>query len=66
MLELNHERIVSVMMPCRISVYEKDDGKTYVALINTNALSGGMPENIRRVMNAAADETVEIVRKVTT
>lgn len=64
MLELNHERIISVMMPCRISVYEKDDGKTYVALINTTALSGGMPENIRKVMNAASDETIEIVGEV--
>jgi uncharacterized protein (DUF302 family) len=26
--ELNDERIMSVMMPCRISVYLKDDGKT--------------------------------------
>ena len=27
MLELNHERIMSVMMPCRISVYVKDTGE---------------------------------------
>ena len=38
MLELNDERIMSVMMPCRISVYEKDDGKTYVSLINVEAM----------------------------
>src|SRR4030066_2446642 len=34
MLELNDERIMSVMMPCRISVYVKDDGKTYMALVD--------------------------------
>jgi uncharacterized protein (DUF302 family) len=64
MLELNHERIISVMMPCRISVYEKDDGKTYVALINSGAMAAGLPVNIGKVMKAASDETIEIVGTV--
>jgi uncharacterized protein (DUF302 family) len=65
MLELNHERIISVMMPCRISVYEKEDKKTYVALINAGALAKDLPHNIARVMKAASDETFEIVKTVT-
>ena len=65
MLELNHERIMSVMMPCRISVYVKDDGKTYTALVNGAELSAGQPENIAKVMKAASDETMEIVKTVT-
>lgn len=64
MLELNHERIVSVMMPCRISVYEKEDGKTYVALINSGAMANGLQDNIAKVMKAASDETFEIVKAV--
>ena len=64
MLELNHERIISVMMPCRISVYEKEDGKAYVALINSGAMAKGLPDNIAKVMIAAADETIEIVKSV--
>jgi len=64
MLELNHERIISVMMPCRISVYEKDDGKTYVALVNAGSMATGMPDNIAGVMKSAADETLEIVKTV--
>ncbi len=64
MLEKNHERIVSVMMPCRISVYLKDDGKTYVSLINGSALSSEMPENIKKVMTDASDEVFEIVKLV--
>lgn len=64
MLELNHERIVSVMMPCRISVYIKDDGKTYTALINGGEIASGLAENIARVMKAASDETMEIVKVV--
>lgn len=64
MLELNHERIMSVMMPCRISVYVKDDGKTYIALVNGAELSAGHPEKIAKVMKAASDETMEIVKTV--
>jgi len=64
MLEKNDERIVSVMMPCRISVYLKDDGKTYVALINGSALVGGMPENVKNVMIEASDEVFKIVGSV--
>jgi uncharacterized protein (DUF302 family) len=60
MLELNDERIISVMMPCRISVYEKDDGNTYLGLINVASLASGLPANIAGVMNAASDETFEI------
>lgn len=64
MLELNDERIMSVMMPCRISVYLKNDGKTYIALINAGDLVAGQPENIAGVMKAAADETFEIVKSL--
>ncbi|MHC1703685.1 MAG: DUF302 domain-containing protein [Tenuifilaceae bacterium] len=64
MLEKSDERIVSVMMPCRISVYQKEDGKAYVALINTSAMIAGMPSTIANVMKAASDETFEIVKSV--
>jgi len=64
MLELNDERIISVMMPCRISVYEKEDGKTYVSLINAGEMSESLPANIAKVMKEASDETFDIVRVV--
>lgn len=64
MLELNDERIVSVMMPCRISVYLKDDGKTYIALLNGGEISSGMAPNIAGVMKAASDETLVIANVV--
>ena len=65
MLELNHERIMSVMMPCRISVYIKEDGKTYTALLNGAEMSADQPARIAEVMKAASDETFEIVKIVT-
>ena len=64
-LELNDERIMSVMMPCRISVYLKDDDRTYTSLINGGELASGLSEKITRVMKAASDETFEIVKSVT-
>lgn len=64
MLELSDERIISVMMPCRISVYEKADGKTYIALINAGSMAKELPGNIASVMKAASDETFEIVKRV--
>ena len=64
MLELNDERIISVMMPCRISVYEKEDGKTYIALMNYGNMAMGMPANIAAVMSSSANESFEIVKSV--
>jgi len=65
MLELNDERIISVMMPCRISVYEKEDGKTYIALVNAGDMASGMPDNIAAVLKSSAAESLEIVKTVT-
>jgi len=64
MLEKSDERIVSVMMPCRISVYEKEDGKTYVALLNMEAMAAGLPLAALDAVSGASDESIEIVKSV--
>jgi uncharacterized protein (DUF302 family) len=64
MLELNHERVISVLMPCRIAIYAKDDGKTYLASLNPGMMIEGMPETTARVMKNASDELSEIVKLV--
>ena len=64
MLEKNHERIASIMMPCRISVYEKDDGKTYIALLNMETMAANMPSTIIDAIKGATEETLEIVKSV--
>ncbi len=56
-LEKNDERIVSSMMPCRISVYEKADGKTYVSRINSGLLAASAGGLIAEVMK---DSTVDV------
>jgi uncharacterized protein (DUF302 family) len=37
-LDEDDARIVSVMMPCTISVYQKSDGKTYISYMNAGLL----------------------------
>jgi uncharacterized protein (DUF302 family) len=64
MLEKNDERIVSVLMPCRISVYEKDDDKTYIALLNMTAITAGLPQTVVTAISGATDESFEIVKAV--
>ena len=64
MLEKNDERIVSILMPCRISVYQKSDGKTYIALLNMSEISAGLPSTVMEAIIKATEESFEIVKTV--
>jgi uncharacterized protein (DUF302 family) len=64
MLERNDERIVSVMMPCRISVYQKDDGKTYVATLNMSEMISGLSPVAIEAISGATKESIDIVKSV--
>jgi len=64
MLEQNDERVVSILMPYRISVYEKEDGRAYVAQVNMTAMTAGLSKNIVDAILSAYDESFEIVRMV--
>lgn len=65
LLALNSERIISVFMPCRISVYEKANGKTYVATIDGRILAADQPANVADIMIAVSDEIFDILKTVT-
>ncbi|MFO7615835.1 MAG: DUF302 domain-containing protein [Bacteroidales bacterium] len=62
-LEMNDERSAAVFMPCRISVYEKEDGKAYISLMNPLLMTGLLPEPVAQVMVEASDELMEVVRE---
>jgi uncharacterized protein (DUF302 family) len=62
-LEKDDERIVSAMMPCRISVYERSNGKTYVSRINSGKMSAVFGGLIEEVMKAATADVENIVEK---
>lgn len=60
-LEKDDERIVSSMMPCRVSVYEKSDGKTYISRMNPSLMATTFGGLIEQVMTDSATEVEEII-----
>ena len=58
------ERIVSSMMPCRISVYEKSDGKTYLSRINTKLLAANFEGAVKELMIVTTEEIEEMIKPV--
>ncbi|MDD4777755.1 MAG: DUF302 domain-containing protein [Fermentimonas sp.] len=57
-------RLYSNMLPCRISVYEKSDGSTYVSRMNAGMLSAQIGGVAQEVMTKAFTDTEEFIKKV--
>ncbi|MBR8702812.1 DUF302 domain-containing protein [Porphyromonas levii] len=53
MLSEDSLRIYSSLMPCRISIYEKSDGRTYVSRMNNGAMAGMIGGVVEEVMSGA-------------
>ena len=49
-------RIVSVMMPCTISVYQKQDGKTYIGYMNAGVMGKMFGGNVAEVMGTVSQQ----------
>ena len=62
-LEKDSERIISSMMPCRVSVYEKYDGKTYISRMNSFIISSSFGGLIEEVMTDSAKEVEGIIER---
>jgi uncharacterized protein (DUF302 family) len=58
------ERIVSSLMPCRVSVYEKSNGKCYISRMNTGVLAKSMGGVVEEVMIASSKEVEEILNSL--
>ena len=58
------ERIVSSLMPCRVSIYEKSNGKTYISRMNTGILAKSMGGIVEEVMIASSKEVEEILSSI--
>ncbi|MBS4023132.1 MAG: DUF302 domain-containing protein [Dethiobacter sp.] len=63
-LELDHERMVSPLMPCTISIYEKSDGKTYIAQLNAGEMAAPFGGVVAEVMEAVAIDTAAMVENL--
>ena len=63
-LALDDERIVSPLMPCRVAIYEKSDGVTYIARMNSDLMARPFGGVISSVMQVAAVETEQVIAQV--
>ncbi|OOZ72328.1 hypothetical protein BOW49_11195 [Solemya velum gill symbiont] len=61
MLASDNNKYVSVMMPCSVSVYEKSDGKTYVASMNMGLMSKVMGSEVGPILKRVSEEDAEIL-----
>ncbi len=60
-LETSEDRIVASMMPCRIAIYEKEDGKTYISRMNSGMMAKMMSNLIDDVMGDATTQSEKIM-----
>ncbi len=63
-LEKDDERIVSPLMPCRVAIYEKSNGKTYITRMNSTLMAKPFGGLIDEVMQKAAGETEVFITKL--
>jgi len=57
-------RFVSPMLPCRITVYERSDGITYVSRMNAPAFAGMIGGDAAKTIVQAFNETEEFLKAV--
>ncbi|MCF8389800.1 MAG: DUF302 domain-containing protein [Bacteroidales bacterium] len=57
----DEERMYSSLLPCRVSVYEKSDGLTYISRMNTGVLAKSIGGISEEVMMVATKEIEEII-----
>ena len=60
----DEQRIYSNMMPCRISVYQKADGMTYISRMNTAMFASQIRGVVEEVMTLAFRDAEKFVSEV--
>ena len=55
-LKEDDNKVLSVMMPCTISVYQKEDGKTYIGSMNAGLLGKMFGGTIAEIMGVEVAE----------
>lgn len=56
-------RSVTSMMPCRVSIYEKDGGKVFVSRIDSSKLAQFMEGQMSEIMGKAGTVVEDIIKK---
>lgn len=64
-LKNDEERIVSPLMPCRIAIYKRSNGKTYFSRLNSGLIAKPMMGVVPEVMKIAATEIELLLKPLT-
>ncbi len=60
-LKDDETRILSILMPCTISVYKKDNGKTYVGMMNAGLMGQMFGSKVGRIMGHVAADQMKFI-----
>jgi len=60
-LKNEDDLLISAIMPCRMAVYEYDNGKTFISRMNIGLMSRFFSSNVRSVMKGVADDDEKIL-----
>lgn len=60
-LKMDNVRFLSILMPCKISIYKKNDGKTYIAGMNAGLMGKMFGPQVGEVMSHVAEDQAKFV-----
>ena len=63
-LRNSETRIYSGMLPCKISIYEKENGKTCISILNTGSLASQIGGEVEAVMVEAFSQAEGFIYQV--
>ena len=61
LLQADENKYLSVMMPCTFAVYEKSDGKTYIAMMNLGVVGQAIGGDVVTAMEKAMPDMEKMV-----
>ncbi len=62
LLKDDETRALSILMPCTITIYKKDNGKTYITLMNSGLMGQLFGANVAKIMAEVAKDQAEFVK----
>ena len=62
LLKEDETRALSILMPCTITVYKKDNGKTYITLMNSGLMGKMFGSKVAAIMGEVAKDQKEFVK----
>jgi len=62
LLKEDETRILSILMPCTITVYKKNDGKTYIGIMNSGLMGKLFGAKVAAVMGEVAKDQQEFIK----